>query len=324
VSAAGNSLSRPIALAGAGLAALMSLAIGLPVIALLGVASSGGASGATRADADSLDRWMAEQVPGSPLVGLGAVFVREGERNGIDPRALVAIAMHESVLGTAGSGAAIHNAFGWGPAIPFPSWEANIATVARGLAKGYVARGRDTLAAIQPVWAPLGAANDPTGLNSAWTAAVGRYYADLGGDPSGSIAFVPGAPADVQAALCPAGPWGGTQGPVEALARLSGLPVVSVKRERRTTASGGVSDHWAGCAECFANDLGTTAPAGDPTASRIATAIGGPGYADWGSTGGVLNVERCGIRFQLLWRTFVGGNHWDHIHVGARRVGYAP
>ena len=58
--------------------------------------------------------------------------------------------------------------------------------------------------------------------------------------------------------------------------------------------------------------------------SAYPTAIGGPGYADWGSTGGVLNVERCGIRFQLLWRTFVGGNHWDHIHVGARRVGYAP
>ncbi len=140
----------------------------------------------------------------------------------------------------------------------------------------------------------------------------------------GSIAFVPDAAADVQAALCPAGPWGGTQRPIEALARLSGLPVTSVKRERRTTRSGGVSDHWTGCAECFAIDLGATAPAGDAAASRIATAIGGPGYADWGSTGGVLNVERCGIRFQLLWRTFVGGNHWDHIHVGGRRVGYAP
>ena len=93
--------------------------------------------------------------------------------------------MHESVLGTAGSGAGIHNAFGWGPAIAFASWQANIATVARGLAQGYIARGRDTLAAIQPVWAPLGAANDPTGLNSAWTDAVGRYYADMGGDPVG-------------------------------------------------------------------------------------------------------------------------------------------
>ena len=324
MSARGHSLQRPLTVAGVGVAALVSLAVGLPVIALIGLVGAGGSAGTSVVDAGTLDVWMAEQVPGSPLVGLGGVFVREGQRYEIDPRALVAIAMHESVLGTAGSGAGIHNAFGWGPAIAFASWQANIATVARGLARGYVARGRDTLASIQPIWAPLGAANDPTGLNSAWTEAVGRYYEDMGGDPSGSIVFVPDAPVDVQAALCPAGPWGGTQRPVEALAKLSGLPVVSVKRERRSTASGGVSDHWTGCAECFANDLGSTPPAGDAAASAIATAVGGPGYADWGSTGGVLNVERCGIRFQLLWRTYVGGNHWNHIHIGARRVGYAP
>lgn len=324
MSAGGHTLGRPAAIAGAGLAALMALAVALPVVALMGAAGGRPGDSASPADASALDAWMADQVPASPLIGLGAVFVRAGERNGIDPRALVAIAMHESVLGTAGSGAGIHNAFGWGPAIPFPSWEANIATVARGLAQGYVARGRDTLAAIQPVWAPIGATNDPVGLNSAWTTAVGRYYEDLGGDPDGSIAYAPPAPADIQAGLCPAGPWGGTQGPVEALSRLAGLPVTSVKRDRRATASGGVSDHWTGCAECFAMDLATTAPAGDVAASRLATAVGGPGYADWGSEGGVLNAERCGIRFQLLWRTYVGGNHWNHIHVGARRVGYVP
>ncbi|WP_217922745.1 glucosaminidase domain-containing protein [Miltoncostaea oceani] len=323
MSSTGQSLPRPLAIAGAGVTALLSLVVGLPVIALLGLSGPGGSTGASTADAATLDAWMAQQVPGSPLVGLGAIFVSEGERNGIDPRALVAIAMHESVLGTAGSGAAIHNAFGWGPAIAFPSWQENIATVARGLAQGYTARGRDTLAAIQPVWAPLGAANDPAGLNSAWVDAVGRYYKDMGGDPRASIAFVP-AVSDGQAALCPVGPWGGTERPVEALARLTGLPVTSAKRTRQMTASGGTSDHWVGCAKCFANDLGTTPPAGDALASRIASAIGGPGYANWGSTGGVLNVERCGIRFQLLWRTYVGGNHWNHIHIGARLVGYAP
>ena len=324
MSATGQSLPRPLAIAGVGVAALLSLAVGLPVIALLGLSGPNGSPGASTADGATLDAWMAEQIPGSPLVGLGAVFVREGEGNGIDPRALVAIAMHESVLGTAGSGASIHNAFGWGPAIAFASWQANIATVARGLAQGYIARGRDTLAAIQPVWAPLGAANDPAGLNSAWTDAVGRCYQDLGGDPSGSIALAPALTGDAQAALCPIGSWGGTERPVEALARLTGLPVTSAKRTRQLTASGGTSDHWVGCAKCFANDLGTTPPAGDALASRIASAIGGPGYADWGKTGGVLNVERCGIRFQLLWRTYVGGNHWNHIHIGARLVGYAP
>jgi len=311
-------------LAGVGFAALLSFAIGLPVVALVGLSGPGGPASASSVDAGALDSWMAQQVPGSPLIGLGAVFVREGARNGIDPRALVAIARAESVLGTAGSGAAIHNAFGWGPAIEFASWQANIATVARGLAQGYVTRGRDTLAAIQPIWAPVGAANDPAGLNSNWRDAVRRFYADMGGDPSGSIAFAPATSGDAQADLCPAGPWGGTERPVEALAALTGLPVTSTKRTRKLTASGGTSDHWVGCTRCYANDLGTAPPAGDAKASRIASVIGGPGYADWGQTGGVLNIERCGIRFQLLWRTYIGGNHWNHIHIGARRVGYAP
>jgi hypothetical protein len=325
VSARGHGLGRPAAAAAAGLAALMTLIVGVPVVALMGWSASPGSATASPVDAAALDDWMAEKVPGSPLVGLGSVFVAEGTRNRIDPRALVAIAYHESVLGTAGSGAGIHNAFGWGPAIPFSSWQDNIATVARGLASGYVAKGRDTLAEIAPIWAPIGAANDPTDLNVNWLAAVGGSYEDLGGDPTGSIALTASVVSgDLQGALCPHGGWGGTQGPVEALAAASRLPVVSVKRERRSTTSGGVSDHWLGCAHCFANDLGTTPPAGDAPASLIAAAIAGPGYQTWGRTGGVLNVERCGIRFQLLWRTYVGGNHYNHIHIGARRVGYAP
>jgi len=116
-----------------------------------------------------LDAWMAEKVPGNPLAGHGAVFVREGRASGVDPRALVSIAYHESKLGTLGSGRDIHNAFGWGPAIPFASWEQNIATVAAGLRENYLDEGRITIATIQPKWAPLGASNDPGNLNSSWT-----------------------------------------------------------------------------------------------------------------------------------------------------------
>ncbi len=36
---------------------------------------------------------------------------------------------------------------------------------------------------------------------------------------------------------------------------------------------------------------------GRPAAWRIASAIAGPGHASWSDTGGVLNVERCGIRY---------------------------
>lgn len=134
-----------------------------------------------------LDAWMASRTPNSPLVGLGSDFVAAGRANGIDPRLLVAIASQESALGTAGSGANINNAFGWGPAIPFASWSEGINRVAQGLASGYVGQGRDTIATIQQKWAPVGAANDPGGLNSNWTAGVSRIYAELGGDPNASV-----------------------------------------------------------------------------------------------------------------------------------------
>ena len=135
-----------------------------------------------------IDEWIARKNPDSPLKGYGAVFVREGMANGVDPRALAAIARAESGLGTDPGARSIHNAFGWGPHRPFASWEENIATVAAGLKKGYIDEGLLTLAQIQQKYCPIGAANDPTGLNSNWLRNTTILYAELGGDPDGSVA----------------------------------------------------------------------------------------------------------------------------------------
>jgi hypothetical protein len=136
-----------------------------------------------------LDAWMARKTPGAPLVGLGDVFVREGVANGIDPRALVAIARAESSLGSDSGARARNNAFGWGPHRTFSSWEENIATVARGLRTGYLDDGLVTLPQIQQRYAPLGAGNDPTDLNSNWLRNTTLLYRELGGDPAGSVAL---------------------------------------------------------------------------------------------------------------------------------------
>jgi len=141
--------------------------------------------------ARQIDEWIARKNPESPLQGYGAVFVREGLANGIDPRALAAIARAESSLGSDPGARSINNAFGWGPHRPFASWEENIATVAAGLKKGYIDEGLTTLAQIQAKYAPLGAANDPGGLNSNWLTNTTLLYGELGGNPAGSVAVAP-------------------------------------------------------------------------------------------------------------------------------------
>ncbi len=149
-------------------------------------------------DAAGIDAMLARAR--SPLAGQGATFVSESLAAGIDPRALVAIAAHETMLETYIPSQAINNAFGLGPGWAFASERDAIVRAARTLAAYYLSEGLTTLGAIGAKWAPIGVANDPTGLNRNWTRGVGIYYAALGGDPDLPIL------ADAQAAsTCGAG-----------------------------------------------------------------------------------------------------------------------
>lgn len=132
-------------------------------------------------DAAGIDAML--QRADSPLAGEGTTFVEAATAVGLDPRALVAIAAHETLLETYAPADAIDNAFGLGPGIVFASERAAIRRAARTLGAYYLAEGRVTLGDIGAKWAPIGVANDPTGLNRHWEAGVGTYYAALGGDP---------------------------------------------------------------------------------------------------------------------------------------------
>jgi hypothetical protein len=134
----------------------------------------------------ALDAYLATK--GSPLAGLGAAFVAEASAVGLDPRLLVAIAGSETGFGTYGPSQVINNPFGMGPGIEYPSWSDAIRAAARNLAGDYyLGAGNVTIAQISRVWAPVGAANDPTNLNVNWTSVVSRLYAELGGDPNASV-----------------------------------------------------------------------------------------------------------------------------------------
>jgi len=119
-----------------------------------------------------------------------------------------------------------------------------------------------------------------------------------------------------------AGPpdWGGTRAVAEELVKGLGLTKTSTKRNTELTSSGLVSDHYIGCRECYAIDNSGSVSAMDHGARVIISRLGGH------YTGGelVYDVTRGGYRIQVLYRTYVGGNHFTHVHVGVRKVGYEP
>lgn len=120
---------------------------------------------------------------GSPLADDAPVIVDAAVDAGIDPRFVVAVAAHETMLLTYGPAQAIHNPFGLGPGMSFATDADAVRYAARLLDRWYVGEGRSTIPLIGSKWAPVGAANDPTNLNANWNAGVSRYFAALGGDP---------------------------------------------------------------------------------------------------------------------------------------------
>jgi hypothetical protein len=99
------------------------------------------------------------------------------------------------------------------------------------------------------------------------------------------------------------------------------------KRARKTTKSGGISDHYSGNTDSYAVDfMLDTAFDGDKTAAtNFAIAIAqnaGKDIDSWKPyINSYLNVHTPdGYRVQIIWLSMVGGNHYDHVHVGVKKI----
>jgi hypothetical protein len=183
---------------------------------------------------ERIDDYIRAKRAGSPLVGLGETFVRESAANTLrytltveatrrqqdgvfehephayartthlDFRLPVAIAGAETSFATAGPGPAVHNAWGYfdpqtGTNMVFPDWPAGTARICNALASNYVALGFDSIAKIGSKWCPVGAANDPQGLNVNWVPVVTTFYLELGGVEYVSRPISKGYPKGVRA-----------------------------------------------------------------------------------------------------------------------------
>lgn len=121
------------------------------------------------------------------------------------------------------------------------------------------------------------------------------------------------------------GNWGGSMPKLISLLPMGNWKASSLKRPKQVTASGGISDHWEGSTNAYAADFGlnTTFKNDVNAATNFAIAIarnGGQNISSWQPyVGKELSFNtQDGFRVQIIWQSNVGGNHYDHVHVGVR------
>jgi len=146
-----------------------------------------GDAGASPVTAAAIDKYLTGK--GSPMAGHGTDFVAGGVRNGYDPRMLVAISGGESSFGK--NCFAPYNAWGWLSAPAFTGWTDAISKTSDYLGNTYIndvdpdyPNGRHTVAAVGAKWCPVGASNDPQGLNKNWIPTNTQFLREMGGDPN--------------------------------------------------------------------------------------------------------------------------------------------
>jgi TP901 family phage tail tape measure protein len=121
---------------------------------------------------------------GGKLAGSGSLMEKYGNKYGISPALLAAIAMHETGNGTSSAVRNKNNAFGImgsNGLKSFTSLEESIKYAASLLKKNYIDKGLTTVEAIQKKYAPVGVANDPTGLNKNWVNGVNKFISLVSG-----------------------------------------------------------------------------------------------------------------------------------------------
>lgn len=126
----------------------------------------------------------------------------------------------------------------------------------------------------------------------------------------------------------PHGGYAGTKGAVKSFVhegRDLGLVVTSAKRHNTNPYSGTGSDHDYSNTDAYAADMSNGSrptPEMDEYALRVARRLGFKDYKK--GTPIMRSTTLNGIRYQLIYRgsgEAFGGNHMNHVHLGAKRVG---
>ncbi len=122
------------------------------------------------------------QVLGGKLTGMGETFVKAGQRFNVNPALLAAISQHETGNGKSNAAAEKNNVAGMMGSHGLKSYASiadSIMDMAQNISKNYLGKGLSSIATIGSKYAPIGAGNDPTGLNNHWVTGVNKYFNQL-------------------------------------------------------------------------------------------------------------------------------------------------
>lgn len=119
------------------------------------------------------------------LENKGKLIVELSKKNNVNPYLVAAISMHETANGTSLAIKSQNNPGGLFDnenLRSFKSLEDGFKFMIELLKNDYIAKGLTSLELIQEKYCPIGAINDPTGLNKNWLKGVTRYYIMLSKD----------------------------------------------------------------------------------------------------------------------------------------------
>lgn len=109
------------------------------------------------------------------------------------------------------------------------------------------------------------------------------------------------------------------------IARSNGIHVTAKSVEEANarhgpTVNGGRSDHQGPPHEAWAADMSNGSQP-TPQMDKLAAALAEKFDIPWNGSGLVSHTVD-GFRFQLIYRTLQGGNHFNHVHFGVKRLGF--
>lgn len=121
------------------------------------------------------------------------------------------------------------------------------------------------------------------------------------------------------------GNWGGALPKLISILPPGNWYAGSQKRGRVSTKSGGMSDHYSGNSTAYACDFGLNSTFRGDKAAATKFCIdvannAGQSIQSWDPyVGSHLSFNTSdGYRVQIIWLSNVGGNHYDHVHLGVK------